>query len=211
MMASTGREAISVQPKKERSRVNASTQEQHLDKNGEVIVEELFPIVVSTNFVPPTTTSQGILVPRHGEGPKTPSCSCLMCHIPWPQLDLECCKPPRWHIYLTSSGKLYVVYTTSLFYRCLCTCGYSKQLALTDIEDIQTIGKVVSAGRQNWGSKIAPPTEVVMEIKPDKAKEFLPFCYRCCNLPTVMTIYCDEDVSNFVKAVKQQMNTMARE
>ena len=209
-MASTGREVVNVQPKKEHSSTTSSSRER-LDKNGEIIVEELFPIAVVTNIVPFAIVTQGILSPIYGEGPSTPSYSCMPCTIPCPQLDLECCKPPHWHIYLTSSGKLYVVFTTSLYYRLLCNSPYSKQIALTDIEDIQTIGKVVSAGRHNLGSKIAPPTKIVMEIKPDRAKEFFPFYYRCCNLPTVMTIYCDEDVSNFVKAVKQQMNTMARE
>lgn len=210
-MASTGRKAVNLQPKNEHSSATASSHEQRLDKNGEVIVEELFPTAVITNYAPITLSGNNILSPIHGAGPDSPTRGCSLCKIPCPQLDFECCKPPHWHVYLTNSGKLYVVYTASLFYRLLCTCPYSKQLALTDIEDIQTIGKVVSAGRCNWGSTIASPTNLAMEIKPESAKEFFPFCYRCCSLPTVMTIYCDEDVSNFVKAVKQQMNTMARE
>ena len=213
MMASTAREAINLQPKKEHSSAAASSRERRLDKNGEVIVEELFPTAVVTNIAS-VTPCENVLSPIRGAGPDPPSCGCLQCtipSIPCPKLDLECCKPPHWHVYLTDSRKLYIVYKTSLFYRLLGISPYSKQLAITDIEDIQAIGNVVSAGRCNMGSTIAPPTTLVMEIKPDSAKEFFPFYCRCCNLPTVMTIFCDKDVRDFVKAVKQQMNTMARE
>ena len=207
MMADRALEAINVQPKNEHSNVPTSTREQHLDKDGEVIIEELFPSAVVTNIVTTQPPFHGIVVPYYGAGPSSKGCS-LPCALP--SLELECCELPHWHVYLTRRG-LNVVYKTSLFLRLLCFSSYSKQLALTDIEDIQTIGEVVSAGYQKRGSKMAPPTMIVMEIKPDRAKEFFPFCYRCCSLPTVMTIFCTEDTRDFVKAVKQQMNTMARE
>ena len=82
--------------------------------------------------------------------------------------------------------------------------------ALTEIADIQVLANPISAGYGKWGTEIAEPTTIVMEIKPKRAKQFF-IIFSCCNLPTVIQISCKEGASDFVRAVKQQMLTMARE
>lgn len=87
--------------------------------------------------------------------------------------------------------------------------SYPWVYVVTDIEDIQALGNIGSTEYCSWGTEIVPLTMVVMEIKPEEAKELLlPIYYRCCSLPLVLTFHCTEDTSNFVKAVK---NTTARE
>ena len=87
---------------------------------------------------------------------------------------------------------------------------YNKQISLIDITEIKAVGWFADAGYCGLGTRITTPSTVLMELRPDAAKQFLPIGCNCCSLPTVLTIYCNEDPTDFVTAVKQSMVTMPR-
>ena len=143
-----------------------------------------------------------------------PDCSC----IPRPT---GCCfKPPvfTWRVYLTEKSVKFVSQLQVASQGTLCCVASSTinnsnkcVFALTEIADIQVLANPISAGYGKLGTEIAEPTTIVIEIKPERAKDFINPCYRCCNLPTVIQISCKRGASDFVRAVKRQMLIMARE
>ena len=88
---------------------------------------------------------------------------------------------------------------------------YNKQISLIDITEIKAVGWFADAGYCGLGTQITSPSTVLMELRPDAAKRFLPICCGCCSLPTVLIISCNEDPTDFVTAVKQSMVTMPRQ
>ena len=117
-----------------------------------------------------------------------------------------------WRVYLTSTSLHFVDFDPACVYFPIKS---NKQIALTDIEQINLLNPVVRAGFRCCavGTKLGSPTTVQVEIKPNGAKEFFPLCCRCCatDLPIVIKIDFCANAVEFVEAVKQQMVTMARE
>ena len=113
-----------------------------------------------------------------------------------------------WRVYLTSTSLHFVKFDP--------TCVYfpiksNKRIALTDIEEINVVNPVVTAGCCYLGTKLTSPTTVQVEIKPNGAKEFFSLCCRYCDLPIVINIDFCANAVQFMEAVKQQMVTMVRE
>ena len=142
---------------------------------------------------------------------KRPDCSCI------PTCCCPICPTFSYRVYLTDKSVkiVYQVEYPSRRYLCCMYSGFIADVktyvfALTEIADIQVLANPISAGYGKWGTEIAEPTTIVMEIKPERAKQFF-IIFSCCNLPTVIQISCKEGASDFVRAVKRQMLTMARE
>lgn len=194
-MAQIGLEPITVQPTTKPSK----SCQGYTGNDRETIIEEIIPWFIGVHDVCDCFTP-GSLSSYYGSGPIN-LCPPERCNEP---LDAR--------VSITSSGK--VIITRNIGWR------YEKQVyAITDIKDIQALRNIASAGFCNWGTEIVAPQMAVMEINPYQGREnnIAPFCcmLRCCimctDFPYVKTFYCHEDVSNFVKAVKQQINTTARD
>lgn len=132
-------------------------------------------------------------------------------------LGLTCCIPignccakkacETWRMYLTDKSLCFdnIMYSPE--------CAYSSsttvRIALTDIEAIQAVSCVVSAGCWGYGTKIGSPTSIHIEIKPGT-----PYAPKyCCywDLPYVMKVYYCHNANELVKAVMKQMNTIVRD
>ena len=190
-MAQIGLEPTTVQPKKK----VLKSFEGYTGDDGESIIAEIFPWFIGVNdasdcFNPRSLSSY------YGSGP-IDLCSPERCN-----------KPLDARVSITSSGK--VIVTQTIRYCCM-EQDIKQEYAVTDIEDIQALDNIASTGCCNWGTEVVPPTTAVMEINCYQGRESVMLCSKCCVVPLVVKFYCHEDVSNFVKAVKQQMNTMARE
>ena len=206
-MASTGFEVVNTQSKERRR-----------DESGDIIVEEVpYERITYSSSLISGPISLRVLNAFCGTGP---ACSCyegLECSF-----TNCCCTPPTLirRVYLTDKSIKIVFQVSSgaLSFLCCLTSAagstvstQSNVFPLTDIADIQVLGNAISAGYGKWGTELAEPKTIAMEIKPGRAREYFPCYLRCCNLPTVVHIYCEEGVSDFVSAVKRQMLTMARE
>lgn len=172
-----------------------------VDMNGEQIIKEMNILTYLTNSVSISSTSPSTLVRYFGSGPSCPSCDVCLC-LP----SLKCCSCASC-LYLTSTH-IHIVRKTCAD---LITC--QKQISLIDITEIKAVDYVTNAGWCGFGTQIntSPSCTIMMELQPDGAKQFFPICCSYCNLPTVLTIYCSEDPTEFVTAVKQCMVTMPRE
>lgn len=172
------------------------------DMNGEQIIKEINVSAVLINKLSIRSYYPNILMRYLGSGPSCPSCDvcpvrCNVCPVS------ICC--PHWHLYLTSTH-VHIVRITGTD-----TIMRRKLIPFIDITEIKAEGDVADAGFCGFGSQITSPNIIMMELRPDSAKEFLPICCSYCNLPTVLKIYCSEDPTEFVTAVKQRMVTMPRE
>lgn len=110
-----------------------------------------------------------------------------------------------WSLYLTSTGIHFVNFNAA----CVCCPKAQVHIALTDINKIQDVSHVYKAGCCKFGTKM-DSTTIRLELKPNKAKEFFPLCYRCISwfgndIPIVIEFNYCENATEFVEAVKQQM------
>ena len=187
-MTSTSIEVISRQPC---SNVQNRSLQQQYDENGEVIILEA---VCAKKRLKHAVNSYYCFWSYLSLGLTAPCCLVAgkLCGTKAANM---------WRMYLTTTSIHLVNYDAS------CVCVQSNiRIDLTDIEEIQEAGciTIVNSVCIN-GSKIAPPTTILVELKPTKAKEFYACCYRCFDLPIVVAInYCENSIE-FVEAVKQQM------
>ena len=202
-MVSHASQVVQVQPQILSSSSVSQLQAQ-ADKNGEQIIKEIDVSNVvfgSTYIFQRGSVSNNILMRYLGSGPhftcfSTDCCDCCSCDGCVPIISM--------YMYLTSTC-IHIVQKT-------CTVIISdKQISLIDITEIKAVGWYADAGYCGLGTRITSPSVVLMELRPDAAKQFLPICYRCCSLPIVLKIYCNEDPTDFVTAVKQSMVTMPRQ
>lgn len=109
-----------------------------------------------------------------------------------------------WHMYLTPTTLHIVNFNPN----CVCFPKRDVDIALTDINEIEEVGAIYRAGCCDMGTKLASPSTVRVELKPNGAKDFFGCCYRSCNLPIVVDINYCENATEFVEAVRQQMTMM---
>ena len=204
-MVSHASQVVQVQPQTLSSSSVSQLQAQ-ADKNGEQIIKEIdvLNVVFGNTSILQHGSDSSILMRYLGSGPHficfssdcCNCCSCDGCGI--------CISIISMYMYLTSTC-IHIVQKT-------CTVIISdKQISLIDITEIKAVGWYADAGYCGLGTRIASPSVVLVELRPDAAKQFLPICYRCCSLPIVLTIYCNEDPTDFVTAIKQSMVTMPRQ
>ena len=199
-----------------------------MDKNGAVIIEELFPVSFGhpnpyDNSQNPHTTN--ILESYFGDKPNQTSCSIsLQCPCESDSEGDDCCcccqdkdLEPLWHVYLTSAGIHVVGRKITFLYCCHSPNPLSTVIPFIDVEDIQVYGQCVHAGHCNYGTKLDPSRIILLEYKV-RYTENSPLMMICCcmrnNIHTaksVAKIITGEDATSFVQAVRRQMNSMARE
>lgn len=109
-----------------------------------------------------------------------------------------------WQMYLTPTTLHLVDFNPNY----VCLPKKDLDIALTDINEIEEVGFVYKAGCCDCGTKLASPSTVRVELKPNRAADFFPWCCRSCDLPIVIDInYCN-NATEFVEAVRQQMATV---
>ena len=208
-MVSHASQVVQVQPQTLSSSSVSQLQAQ-ADKNGEQIIKEIdvsnivFGNVNTSIFQ--RSSNSSILMRYLGSGPHficfkfssdcCDCCSCDGCGICIPIISM--------YMYLTSTC-IHIVQKTGT------VIISDKQIPLIDITEIKAVGWYADAGYCGLGTRITSPSVILMELRPDAAKQFLPICYRCCSLPIVLAIYCNEDPTDFVIAIKQSMVTMPRQ
>ena len=196
-----GTEVVQVQPQSLSSSTAGKPRTQ-VDENGEQILQEISVLTFLKGKIPTYQQScyPNILIRYLGSGPH---CPCIGCSLSWTS---DCCTICTAHQYM---------YLTSTRVHIVCKAGteviYQKQIALTDITEIKTVGQIADAGFCGLGTRVMPPSAILLELQPDAAKEYLPIYCSCCDLPTVLTIFCNEDPTEFVTALKQCMVTMPRQ
>ena len=161
--------------------------------------------MTNKNSMPIRSSYPSILMRYLGSGPscECPSSgSCHCCNVAGCAL---CIPSVHQYMYLTSTH-VHIVHKTGTV-----TTSQAK-IALIDITEIKAVGSVSDAGYCGLGTQVTAPSIIMIELQPAGAKEFLPLCCRCCDLPIVWILYCNEDdPTEFVAAVKQTLVTMPRE
>ena len=198
-----GTEVVQVQPQSLSSSTAVKPQTQ-VDENGEQILKEISVLTLLNGKIPTYQQScyPNILIRYLGSGPH---CSCIGCSPSWTS---DCCRIDGYtisiYVYLTST-RVHIVHKVGT------KIIDHKQIALTDITEIKTVGQIADAGFCGLGTQVMSPSAILLELQPDAAKEYLPIYCSCCDLPTVLTIFCNEDPTEFVTALKQCMVTMPRQ
>ena len=196
-MATHTIDVIQVQPQVQSQSSAVSLQAQF----NELIIKEISASTLLMSNLSFNYFSLNILTRYLGSGPTYHYCD--LCTLP--SLNCCCLQLPQWYVYLTSTH-VHIEYKS-----CCSTCMVKYQIALTDIVEIKTVSHVIDGGYCGLGTKIASSVTMIIELKPESAKQFLPICCKWCTVPLVITFHCDEDTTEFVTAVKQNMAKMARE
>ena len=193
-MTSTTPKVINVQPQPHVKKTSGGSDQTTVanQKHDNVIVKEIFPSGVQINKATTGYFSPSTILTRYVGSP-----SCIDLPLP-----ITCCKipRPRWHVYLTSTD-IHLVQKN-----CFNSIITHKRVAFNNIVKIQALTPgVLYSGFCSLGSVISnrTPTIYVMELEPHSID--LEFPFSCCSLPTVVTIYCLEDESEFIEAVKQRI------
>ena len=202
MVSRTSDSVIQVQPRmSSNSAIPLRTQ---VDENGEQIIKGIDVLIFLINEVSVRFSYPSILMRYLGSGPHCPSSDCCAsdcCDVDGCAL---CIQPVQLYMYLTNTH-VHIVRKTGT------VTTFQAKVALIDITEIKAVGSFSDAGYCGLGTQVTSPATIMMELRPDGAKEFLPICCSYCNLPTVLTIHCNEDPTEFVAAVKQTLVTMPRE
>ena len=190
-MTSTSHDAVTMQPQFGTN--NQAIQQQQIDENGETIIMEG---ICAKKLVKDIVFSYYC------------SLSAAFCHLGSPCLLLagKGCgsrAANSWQMYLTTSSIHLVDFNAS------CVCSRSnKRFDLVDIKDIEVVGSVYRGGCCNLGAKVAPATTILMELKPNRAKDFFILCCKRFDLPIVVAVNYCENATEFVEAVKNQMASL---
>ena len=194
-MTSTSIEVISRQPC---SNVQNRSLQQHYDENGEVIILEA--VCAKEQLKQAVQSYYGCANPI--------SISTMCLTAPCLFIAGKLCGSKAvnmWRMYLTTTS----IHLVNFDAVCVCVQN-NVRIDLTDIEEIQEAAGATTKDGSKRGTKLAPPTTILVELKPTKAKEFYTGPYRRFDLPIVIAINHCENSTEFVKAVKQQMASLGQ-